>query len=140
MSAAISAATRGRSTAARGASPDAAACARPTDGGRWVTDLFRMALQEGGSGRAGSETILAKLSELMFVEVIRRYIETLPAETRGWLSGLRDPHVGNGAAAHSCAPGRGVDIGAACTGGRPLAHGLCRAFLRLCRRFPACSI
>ena len=67
---------------------------KPTDGGRWVTDLFSMALQEGGSGRAGGETILAKLSELMFVEVIRCYIETLPAETRGWLSGLRDPHVG----------------------------------------------
>ena len=59
-----------------------------------MTDLFSMALQEGGSGRAGSETILAKLSELMFVEVIRCYTETLPAESRGWLSGLRDPHVG----------------------------------------------
>jgi AraC-like DNA-binding protein len=30
----------------------------------------------------------------MFVEVIRSYIETLPAQSRGWLSGLRDPHVG----------------------------------------------
>ena len=47
---------------------------RPTDAGRWVTDLFSMALQEGGSGRAGGETVLAKLSELMFVEVIRCYI------------------------------------------------------------------
>jgi AraC-like DNA-binding protein len=67
---------------------------RPTDGSRWVTDLFSMALQEGGSSRPGGETVLAKLSELMFVEVIRSYIETLPIESRGWLSGLRDPHVG----------------------------------------------
>ena len=67
---------------------------RPTDGSRWVTDLFSMALQEGGSSRPGGETVLAKLSELMFVEVIRSYIETLPIELRGWLSGLRDPHVG----------------------------------------------
>ena len=67
---------------------------RPTDCRGWVTDLFNMALQEGGSGRAGGETVLAKLSELMFVEVVRCYIETLPAESRGWLSGLRDPHVG----------------------------------------------
>ena len=66
----------------------------PTDGGRWVTDLFSMALKEGGSGRAGGETVLAKLSELMFVEVIRCYIETLPLKSRGWLSGLRDPHIG----------------------------------------------
>jgi AraC-like DNA-binding protein len=67
---------------------------RPTDGSRWVTDLFSMALQEGGSSRPGGETVLAKLSELMFVEVIRSYIEALPIESRGWLSGLRDPHVG----------------------------------------------
>jgi AraC-like DNA-binding protein len=67
---------------------------RPMSGRLWVTDLFSMALQEGGSGRAGGETVLAKLSELMFVEVIRSYIETLPPQSRGWLSGLRDPHVG----------------------------------------------
>jgi len=67
---------------------------RPADDRGWVTDLFKMALEEGGSGRAGGETVLAKLSELMFVEVVRRYIETLPPESRGWLSGLRDPHIG----------------------------------------------
>jgi AraC-like DNA-binding protein len=70
-------------------------CARkPVDGNGWVTDLFRLALVEGSSGRAGGETILAKLSELMFVEVIRRHLETLPQGSRGWLSGLQDPHVG----------------------------------------------
>jgi AraC-like DNA-binding protein len=70
-------------------------CARkPGDGSTWVTDLFRLALAEGGSGRAGGETILAKLSELMFVEIIRRHLETLPEGSIGWLAGLRDPHVG----------------------------------------------
>jgi AraC-like DNA-binding protein len=70
-------------------------CARKTaDSGTWLTDLFRLAIAEGGSPRAGGETILAKLSELMFVEVIRRYIETLPGDSRGWLSGLRDPQIG----------------------------------------------
>jgi AraC-like DNA-binding protein len=70
-------------------------CARkPKDGRTWVTEFFQMAMMEGGSKRAGGETILAKLSELMFVEVIREHIETLPEGSRGWLSGLRDPHVG----------------------------------------------
>jgi AraC-like DNA-binding protein len=67
---------------------------KPADGQGWVTDLFRVAMTEGGQRRAGGETILAKLSELMFVELIRRYLETLPEDSRGWLSGLRDPHVG----------------------------------------------
>ena len=67
---------------------------RPGDGRGWVTDLFSIALEEGRSGRVGGETVLAKLSELMFVEAIRRYVESLPADSHGWLSGLRDTHVG----------------------------------------------
>lgn len=67
---------------------------KPADGSGWVTDLIRVALAEGGGHREGRETILAKLSELMFVEVIRQYLEGIPTDSRGWLSGLRDPHVG----------------------------------------------
>ena len=67
---------------------------KPVEGSGWVTDLFRLALAEGGSKRAGTETVLARLSELMFVEVIRRHVEELPDGTSGWLSGLRDPHIG----------------------------------------------
>jgi len=70
-------------------------CARKSgDGSGWVTDLFQLAIAEGASHRAGGETVLAKLSELMFVEIIRRHLETLPDDSRGWLSGLRDPHIG----------------------------------------------
>jgi AraC-like DNA-binding protein len=74
--------------------PDMLCAHKPSQGNGWVTDLFRVALLEGVSGRAGAETILAKLSELMFVEVVRCHVETLPAGSRGWLSGLRDPPVG----------------------------------------------
>lgn len=70
-------------------------CARrPEDGQGWITDLFLHAVSEGSSGRAGTETVLAKLSELMFVEVLRLHVETLPEESEGWLAGLRDRHVG----------------------------------------------
>ncbi len=58
-----------------------------------IPELFAMALAEGRGARAGSETVLAKLSELMFVEVLRRHIEALPADARGWLAGLRDPQL-----------------------------------------------
>jgi AraC-like DNA-binding protein len=67
---------------------------KPSSGSGWVTDLIRVALAEGGSSRAGREAVLAKLSELMFVESIRRYLEDMPADSRGWLSGLRDAHIG----------------------------------------------
>ena len=58
-----------------------------------IPQLFAMALAEGRGARAGSETVLAKLSELMFVEALRHHIEHLPPEARGWLAGLRDAQI-----------------------------------------------
>jgi AraC-like DNA-binding protein len=66
-------------------------------GGRdtaWLGQFIRLATAESADRRAGGESVLAKLSELMFIEVVRRYLETLPAEQSGWLAGLRDPSVG----------------------------------------------
>jgi len=65
----------------------------------WLDTLLRVAIREAGSRRAGGENILARLSELMFVEAIRRYVETLPSAQTGWLAGLRDPVVGHALAA-----------------------------------------
>lgn len=65
----------------------------------WLATLLNIAVRESGTARAGRDNILARLSELMFVEAIRRYIETLPAAETGWLAGLRDPVVGQALAA-----------------------------------------
>ena len=56
--------------------------------------LIRLAMIESADKRAGGESVLAKVSELMFIEVVRQYLEALPAEQGGWLAGLRDPFVG----------------------------------------------
>lgn len=60
----------------------------------WVASSFRFAAQEVAAARAGSETVLARLSELLFVEAVRGYLATLPPGQQGWLAGLRDPAVG----------------------------------------------
>jgi len=67
--------------------------AKAGDGG-WLAPFIRAAVAESANKRAGGEGVLAKLSELMFIEVVRRYLEALPAEQAGWLAGLRDPFVG----------------------------------------------
>jgi hypothetical protein len=59
----------------------------------WIRSTFQYAAQEVSAGRPGSETVLAKLSELLFVEAVRRYAETLPEGQTGWLAGLREPYV-----------------------------------------------
>jgi AraC-like DNA-binding protein len=60
----------------------------------WLGQFIRVAVMESADKRAGGESVLAKLSELMFIEVVRRHLETLPPEQAGWLAGLRDPFVG----------------------------------------------
>jgi len=60
----------------------------------WLGQFIHFAVAEVAEKRAGSESVLTKLSELMFIDVVRRYIEALPAQNAGWLAGLRDPAVG----------------------------------------------
>jgi AraC-like DNA-binding protein len=59
----------------------------------WIRSMFQYAAEEVAAGRPGSATVLAKMSELLFVEAVRRYAETLPEGRTGWLAGLRDTHV-----------------------------------------------
>lgn len=60
----------------------------------WLGEFIRLAVAETSHKRAGGESVLAKMSELMFIEVVRRHLESLPPGKKGWLAGLRDPHVG----------------------------------------------
>jgi AraC-like DNA-binding protein len=63
-------------------------------GGEWLENTIRFSVDHVGDG-AGGEAVLSKLSELLFVETIRRYIAQLPTEETGWLAGVRDQEVGN---------------------------------------------
>lgn len=67
---------------------------RATPLGTWIESSFRFAVSEIAAGRVGSATVIAKLSELLFVEAVNQYITSLPPERSGWLAGLRDPHIG----------------------------------------------
>jgi len=86
---------------------------RPADGDRgessqtgWLATLLGAAAREsdGDDARPGGQNVLERLSELMFVEAIRRYIATLPPDQTGWLAGLRDPVVGEALRAIHAAP------------------------------------
>jgi AraC-like DNA-binding protein len=71
----------------------------------WMRISFEFAADEIAAGRPGSDTVLAKLSELLFVEAVRRYLDALPAGHTGWLAGLRDPFVGRALALIHARPG-----------------------------------
>jgi AraC-like DNA-binding protein len=62
--------------------------------GLWLENSIRFSVEEADASSAGGEAVLAKLSELLFVETLRRYITELPPEQKGWLAGARDLEVG----------------------------------------------
>jgi AraC-like DNA-binding protein len=78
---------------------------RESSGGR-IAAFVQYAIAESNEPRAGGESVLGRLSELMFVEVVRQYIETLPPEQTGWLAGLRDRFVGRAIGALHREPAR----------------------------------
>ena len=74
--------------------------------GAWLLELLRVGVRESSAQGPGARTMLAKLAELMFVEAMRRYAESLPAEQRGWLAGLRDRYIGKSLALLHANPAR----------------------------------
>src|SRR5437763_15354921 len=62
--------------------------------GQWLESSILHLVEEAISGRVGSEAMLAKLSEALFVDTLRRYVAGLPEQQRGWLTGARDPIAG----------------------------------------------
>jgi AraC-like DNA-binding protein len=67
---------------------------RTDSSGHWLENSILHLVEEAASGRVGSEAMLAKLSEALFVDTLRRYVAGLPEQQMGWLAGTRDLIVG----------------------------------------------
>ena len=61
--------------------------------GAWIIDTLQQAVSASFEKRPGSEVVLERLSEVMFVEAVGRHIAEAREET-GWIAGLQDRHVG----------------------------------------------
>jgi AraC-like DNA-binding protein len=67
----------------------------PHESSRWLATTLRFTVSEALAARPGNAAMLARLTELMFVEIIREYMQRLSPNEQGWLAAFRDPHVGN---------------------------------------------
>ncbi len=63
------------------------------ESGRWIENSIRFSVGESTGPAAGSSLVVGKLSEVLFVETLRKYIATIPTEQTGWFAGLRDPSL-----------------------------------------------
>jgi AraC-like DNA-binding protein len=62
--------------------------------GRWLENSIRFSVDQTGRPHPGRDAVLAKLSEVLFVETLRAYIAQLPPNQTGWLASARDPEIG----------------------------------------------
>jgi AraC-like DNA-binding protein len=62
--------------------------------GAWISQVMLQAVEASQSKRPGGDAVLDRISEMMFIDAVRRYVERLPETSAGWLAGLRDRHVG----------------------------------------------
>jgi AraC-like DNA-binding protein len=62
--------------------------------GAWLENSIRFSVDHAASAGAGGEAVLSKLSEVLFIETLRRYVASLSYEETGWLAGVRDAEVG----------------------------------------------
>ena len=72
--------------------------------GTWMIETLRQAVQASCQRRPGNEVVLERISEMMFVHAVRRYLEAMGEQAGGWLAGLRDRHVGRALALLHQAP------------------------------------
>ncbi len=87
---------------ARGVRPTAV----PQGSGTWLGTTLKFTINEARTARPGNAAMLGRLTELMFVEILREYIQRLPPEHGGWLAALNDPHVGKALRLLHASPGR----------------------------------
>jgi AraC family transcriptional regulator, alkane utilization regulator len=66
----------------------------PQGSGTWLGTTLKFTTNEARAARPGNSAMLGRLTELMFVEILREYMQRLSAPQGGWLAGLNDPHVG----------------------------------------------
>jgi AraC-like DNA-binding protein len=69
-----------------------------------------LAAEESAQRRPGGDAMLERLSEMMFVDAIRRHAGTLPEESTGWLAGLLDPYVSKALALLHAMPASGWTV------------------------------
>ncbi|MET3907188.1 AraC-like DNA-binding protein [Bradyrhizobium sp. S3.3.6] len=67
---------------------------KPTADGGWLEAILRRMVTESALERPGQRVALSRLTEVLFVEVLRSWIASLNPGQGGWLGAISDPHIG----------------------------------------------
>jgi len=77
----------------------------------WLETTSRLISTEIRAERLGSAALLDRLGGVLFIQVVRSYVESLPPNQAGWLGALRDPRIGGALGQIHAAPAHAWSIG-----------------------------
>lgn len=60
----------------------------------WLDPTLRFIASEAGSTRPGAQTVVSRLADILFIQIVRGHLATVDPETSGWLSALGDRQIG----------------------------------------------
>src|SRR4030095_13911640 len=66
----------------------------PQGSSNWLGTTLKFTVNEARAARPGNVAMLGRLTELMFVEILREYMQRLSTNQNGWFAAVNDPHVG----------------------------------------------
>jgi AraC-like DNA-binding protein len=67
---------------------------KPAADGAWLEAVLQRMVSEAAFERPGQRVTLSRLTEVLFVEVLRSWITSLAPGEGGWLGAMADPHIG----------------------------------------------
>jgi AraC-like DNA-binding protein len=60
----------------------------------WLEAVVNFLGDEARRNAPGAETVISRLTDVLFVQALRAWMETQPGAASGWLGALRDPQIG----------------------------------------------
>jgi AraC-like DNA-binding protein len=67
---------------------------RPTEDQEWLETILQRIVSESAVERPGQRTVLSRMTEVLFVDVLRSWINSLSPGEGSWLGAMTDPHIG----------------------------------------------
>jgi AraC-like DNA-binding protein len=61
----------------------------------WLEPTLRFLAAEAVSTRPGAQTVVSRLADILFIQIVRGHLASVSAGQTGWLSSLQDPQIGS---------------------------------------------
>jgi AraC-like DNA-binding protein len=78
----------------------------------WLASILQLLVYEARHGGPGAKAMISRLTDLIFVQAVRIWMESKPSDQAGWLGALRDPQIGTALGLIHRAPDRAWSVSA----------------------------